>query len=264
MAAGLKEKRATVTDHLDLVAEEVERAAKLTAAARQLCQRMAGGHRPTTDERRLFSLLKWSDIDVEREVGRWQTVATWQARAGTNESRSAAESELNGAKADEAKQGPDLDAQIAELTRKRSALANRVTAAQAAVDRNRAACEALRNLSPQQDEVARRRQEIRLKFHAEISDLEGRVRLGRDVPLLDGEGRLLHAGAMEKQGVRLIDRTSTPGGVREEVNLDRWAAYLADRQAELPELESRLADLLARRAADIAEVEKMLDDLIPQ
>lgn len=263
MAAALKERRATVTDHIDLVAQEVERAAQLTAAARQLCQRMAAGHRPTMDERRLFSLLKWSDNDIDREVGRWSTVTMWQGRVGTAETRAAAETELASAKADELKQGPELDQRIAELTRQRSALANRVTAAKSVVDGNRAACEALRGLSTNADEVSRRRNEVRLKYHTEIADLEGRVRLARDLPTLDGEGRLLHAGAMERQGVNLIDRTSTPGGVREEVNLARWAEYLAERQAELPELEKRLADLLARRAAEIAGVEQALDDLIP-
>jgi hypothetical protein len=251
MATGTKERRVTIGDQVDFVREEVERAARLTEAARELARRMAAGHTPSSDERKLFKLIAWDQNDIDREVGRRGAVARWQAKAGTTESRAAASKELEDSKTAEQSDGPKLDEQIAELQRQRDAMRARVTNAESRLATTEQAVKVLRDLSSNHQEVSIQRRATDERYR-ELPALESEFRMIPTLRGLDEVGRLLHAQAVRREGVNLIDIHNSGGRNVESMNEVHWADYVQRREDEAVVMEQRLREMLAARAAEMA------------
>jgi predicted RNase H-like nuclease (RuvC/YqgF family) len=263
MAAGTKERRATVADQIDIVREEVERAARLTGVARELARRMAAGHIPTSHERQLFKLVSWDQSEIDREVGRWGAVARWQKKAGTAESRESDANELEAAKQAEKKDGAALDQQIADLQRQRAAMRERVTSAESRQAMVEQAIGALRDLSSNRQEVAIQRRAVDERYR-DLPTLESELNMIRSLRGLDEQGRLSHAQAVRREGVKLIDIHNGGGMNVEVVNLVRWSQYVSEREADAIEIEQRANELRSLRDAEMTSINTLLDELIPE
>jgi hypothetical protein len=263
MAAGTKERRTTVVDQIDIVREEVERAARLVEVAGELARRMAAGHTPTADERKLFKLVQWDQSEIDRQVGRWGAVARWQQKAGTADSRKADAAEMDAAKQAEQRDGPALDQQIADLQAKRNAMRDRVRNAEMRQSTMEQAIKALRDLSSNQQEVALQRRTVYERYR-ELPTLEAELVVIRSLRGLDEMGKLSHAQAVQREGVKLIDLHNGGGMNVEVVNLVRWSQYVSEREADAIDIEQRVNELRSLRDAEMASVNTLLDDLIPE
>ena len=263
MAAGTKERRTTVADQIDIVREEVERAARLTEAARELARRMAAGHTPSSDERKLFKLIGWEQQDIEREVGRWGAVARWQQKAGTADSRKADAAEMDAAKQAEQRDGPAIDQQIADLQAKRNAMRDRVRNAEMRQSTMEQAIKVLRDLSSNHQEVSLQRKSVYERYR-DLPTLEAELNVIRSLRQLDEQGKLSHAQAVRREGVKLIDIHNGGGMNVEVVNLVRWSQYVSEREADAIDIEQRVNELRSLRDAEMASINTLLDELIPE
>lgn len=235
---------------------------KTIAAAQKAAGRLVDGKGRTLADSEAFVEAGWSEQDIRAEVDRQKAVRDLQERAGTSDDREAARIRAEQAAVTLAEQGGVLRAEIAERQERLGALEDAAETARREVVRRSEALDHLRRLAPKRvrERVAMAREAIEQKhrplilpLETEITNVEAlqRIDLGRPI---DRQSAVLHAEAAKPALIVTTGRDN-----KRDVSPERWAAYVADRAANLPELRERLTDLREQRDAALAEADRQLD-----
>lgn len=293
---------------VDVVAEPVEPAAEdtppleispdtarhvaehreLERACDELFARAAEGHILTADERGLLKRLcpdsskpirfeRW----LEKQIQRVKTIREMQAVAGTPADREAAAGRLADAEQQRATEGQQIEAELARLRQRLSALDGAVATARADVDRRERALSGLRekHLLPQhiQEELRVLRQST-AKERSEFERCQNRVRAinvicGWNPAGADREKAMEHVfNAYTPLGVRLLDQCfPLRDGVHEPGNANPrvfrqagWDQYLQTLRAEMAECLDTMSRLESVNARVAREAALLRDHWIPR
>jgi hypothetical protein len=260
----------------DRLSALVADAAELSEAAEEILRRLADGETLGTGEENILRMVGYdSRPEVERQVGRIETVRAWTARAGSRAEYTAAEKALAEATREHDARRPALEKAIAELQAELDALTQRLEASRRPVDAMKQARERLRDVTLLPPHVAREYEracaETRQPFEARIGELRVAIQsikaLGRiEVGTTDGvQQAIAHCEATQPD---ILTRHQSEGVVRNSevraqqwytLNREGWDRYVRQRLAEVPKLEAELRDLEEKCRAAVGRAERLRD-----
>jgi hypothetical protein len=201
----------------------------------------------TTEELHVFDALSWDNDRLRNEIGRICNLVRWEREAATTAERHAAEARRDEAEQNLAVRGSEIQSKVASLQRELRSLETTHRDAAALVEKQRLAVEQLQKLAPPDRVEAHERQFAAIApLRARIVETESRLSTIKMIIELPVSGIGLNEGNTLQQIARdwghpEIVTDQRYGGFY--VNATGWQRFVNELKAEIPTLETKLAEL---------------------
>jgi hypothetical protein len=218
--------------------------------------------RPALAELTYFARhVGWDEQQVREQVRRMGSVLRFKAIAGSDDDRAAAQREATTAAEVLAKEGPKVEAKITELQAKLRSLESDARLSEKRVSEQAEAVNQLRELCPAHI-AAKVREAVNIIEHSlgrEISDCEGRINLLRCclTPSLFKD-QATYLEALSRSFPAAITKGMQGSYIKRSFSAE-WPSIRAAFEAELPELETKVAKLKTQHAEAIEVAEGPLN-----